>query len=192
MEISRQCLLLASAVALGGCAPSMTNQIRNGKATLVKSTVSVENFGANYKITGLVSAGDQRTSLSTYATDCQRGYGTLTNYEYDSSTGVLIQNATTSGHKPEDMLFAGLCRLGVPMVLSMDSRLTDAQRNLRQQAAVNEVMQSNAIGAAQATQRRHDQAVRDASSNISDAIREQGNKTTQCQPNGNGYTCSQQ
>jgi hypothetical protein len=179
-------------VALSGCAaPGMNDEISHGKATLIPTTVNASRFGANYQISGVVEAGQQRTTVDAFATDCQMGFGTISNL--DSSNYVHLENVMVSGTKPADKLFATMCRLGLPIANRMDAQLSDRQRADGVRSAQHAIATLNAIDATQRAQRiqdNHDDAIRDAGKQVSDAIKQQGNKSVTCTSTGAGYVCN--
>lgn len=182
--------LCVELVPLVGCVDlGMTGQINNGRAKLVPDTINATPYGANYKITGLVQAGEQRDTLSVYATDCSEGYGVITSN--GGADDVYIKNVLASGAKPADKLFADMCHWGLPIVEQMDSLLTDQQRADRLHRTQRAVAAELASEAARREQRNHDDAIRDAGDAVAGAIDRQRSRTITCNINAAGYTCSQ-
>jgi hypothetical protein len=83
-----QLLPLACVIALQGCMTTRSDEIAEGRATLIPNTVSVEPFVYDYKVlwernmrslpaTGIIEMKGKRVSLQTMATDCQKGTGSL-------------------------------------------------------------------------------------------------------------------
>jgi hypothetical protein len=179
--------ICAFIVVAAGCAANMGNEIRSGNAKLLPETVNVTPFGTNYRINGVVEAGQQRNTMFVYATDCEKGYGVLGS---DDHPIVYIENVLASGAKPADKLFSQMCRLGRATAARMESQLTDQQRAARLRGAQQALATSYAIEAAQKTQQNHDDAIRDAGKQVSDAIKQQGNKSVTCTATGAGYVCN--
>lgn len=185
--------LALSLVAIGCATPTIQDDIKSGKATLLVDTIAVTPFGTNYKISGLVETAHGRASVDAFATDCEAGYGWLLNQESDQSTYISFNNLVVGRMDPPDRLYTILCGRGLPMAQQMEGQLTAVQREQRERAArataksvVGFWMQEDAQRAREA---QRNQAIRAAGEAVGDAIREQGQKPVDCQPSGLGVTC---
>jgi len=179
----------ASLIVIGCATPTIQDEIKRGKATLLLETIGVKPYFTDYKISGLVETAHGRASVSTFAWDCQAPYGGLSNEEFDQATHVSFNNLVVGGLDPPDRLYTILCGRGLPVAQRMEGKLTDAQRLERARATLSVMGMFMQEDAQRAREAQHDQAIRDAGEAVGDAIREQGQKPVDCQPSGLGVTC---
>lgn len=191
-------LVIVSVLPISAVAANLQKAIDRGQATLVSGTLSVEPFGMNYRIVGVVEAKKLRAELVVSASDCEKGHGSLGSTSTRSSldTLVFIDNLLLNGTTPADKLFAEFCRTGLPLATQLDDALTPEQREKREQSArkfaqaLLQIQMSRQQGAMHEREsENHDKAVRDAGAAVADAVRDEGQKKTDCQPNGQGITC---
>lgn len=188
--------LLATVIA-SACATTQ-GAIESGKGTLIRESVAIEQFGRNYRISGIVQANNTRTKLETFATDCLQGSGNISSPILGEEF-VQFKNVLVSGNAPPDRLFAALCAAGLPQAERLEeqrqaalSQLTPderAERARQNKLLVDLLLKQKAEAQQQRAEEARTQAVREAGREVSDAIRANGKSTTDCQPNGDGVTC---
>lgn len=129
---------LLAVCVLAGCVAPPRSEIAAGHATLIPNTVSVETFGYNYKLTGIVDLKGERVGMQTMATDCAKGTGSLrsTTFVGNGWTGggwIEFENLIAAGNTPPDKLFHDICAAGLPTANAMEASLTPEQRKARQE-----------------------------------------------------------
>lgn len=116
-----------------GCA-TVSSNIQSGNYTYLTEDVTVHSFGSNYIIKTMMQVGDTRVIVSTYATECENGYGLLKVEGTRAQDDVTYQVAK-SGNKKQDEIFNQICAKGMKVAYAMENKLSDADRQNRDQAA---------------------------------------------------------
>lgn len=134
---SRLPLIVAVAV-LHGCATTPRDEIARGRAQLIPDSVSIEPWGLNYKVKGVVELKGARVGLQTWATDCQKGKGSLKSTDFVSSGGtsgswIGFNELTATGTTAPDKLFHDICAAGLRLAYAAEAGLTPDARKAREQ-----------------------------------------------------------
>lgn len=137
--MKKSIFLALLAVSLAGCATPLSN-VESGNFSYVSNDVSVTPFGSNYKIQTILQAGNDRIIAKTFATECIDGQGDL-QIEGNGVWNSKMYPVSNSGKSNLDQIFNRLCAKGLPTANAMESRLSDSDRQRRDQAVQNYVAQ---------------------------------------------------
>ena len=129
-------LLIAAVAVLHGCATTPRDQIAAGRARLIPDSVTIEPWGLNYKVKGVVELKGERVGLQTWATDCQKGKGSLKSTDFVSNgwTGgswIGFNELTATGTAAPDKLFRDICAAGLRLAFAAEAGLTPDARKAR-------------------------------------------------------------
>lgn len=130
--MKKSIFLALLAVSLAGCATPLSN-VESGNFSYVSNDVSVTPFGSNYKIQTILQAGNDRIIAKTFATECIDGQGDL-QVEGSGVWNSKMYPVSKSGKSNLDQIFNRLCSKGLPAAMAMESRLSDSDRQRRDQA----------------------------------------------------------
>jgi hypothetical protein len=131
-------LLIAAVAVLHGCATNPRDEIAAGRARLIPDSVSIEPWGLNYKVKGVVELKGARVGVQTWATDCQKGKGSLKSTDFVSSawsggSWIGFNQLTATGTTEPDKLFHDICAAGLRLAFAAEASLTPEARKAREE-----------------------------------------------------------
>jgi hypothetical protein len=133
--------IVAIAILVAASCASAPPYWYGGDVTLVEGTVHWARFGTNYSIAGLTqNSTGERVEVTTYANDCEDGYGKLWEEPWVYHP-VDREQVVLRGPSARDRIFSELCQRTMNEILTYESRLTPHQKQQRLEDAIR-VMQA--------------------------------------------------